>query len=99
MPLSVRRSVLVGCLVAGLLASAAPAVASAAEFPPGYTGFHTYAELTAELQAVAEAHPDIVSRFSIGTSYKGRELWAAKVSDNVGVDEDEPEVLFDGLHH
>ena len=47
---------------------------------------------------VAAAHPDIVSLFTVGTSFKGRPLWAAKVSDNVMADEDEPEVLFDGLH-
>ena len=29
----------------------------------------------------------------------GWSVWAAKVSDNVADDEDEPEVLFDGLHH
>ncbi len=37
--------------------------------------------------------------FSIGKSYKGRELWMAKVSDNVLVDEAEPEVMFDGAIH
>ena len=37
--------------------------------------------------------------FSIGKSYKGRELWMAKVSDNVATDEAEPEILFDGTHH
>jgi hypothetical protein len=26
-------------------------------------------------------------------------MWAVKISDNVGVDENEPEVLFDGLTH
>ena len=36
---------------------------------------------------------------SIGKSYQGRDIWAAKVSDNVAIDEDEPEVLFDWLHH
>ena len=66
---------------------------------PAGRRFHTYAEMTAEVAAVAAAHPDIVERFSIGTSYQGRQLWAAKVSDNVAVDEAEPEVLFDGLHH
>jgi hypothetical protein len=40
-----------------------------------------------------------VDLLSIGRSYRGRELWAAKVSDNVGTDEAEPEVLYDGLHH
>src|SRR5262249_3234894 len=42
---------------------------------------------------------DIVKLFSIGKSYQGRTLWAAKISDNVDVDENEPEVLLDGLHH
>ena len=37
--------------------------------------------------------------FSIGKSYQGRDIWAAKVSDNVAQDEDEPEVLIDALHH
>ena len=34
-----------------------------------------------------------------GRATTGRELWAAKISDNVAVDEDEPEVLFDGGTH
>ena len=72
---------------------------AASEFPVGYEDFHTYAEMVAEVTAVADAHPDIVQRFSIGTSYKGRELLAAKVSDNVATDENEPEVLYEGLHH
>jgi hypothetical protein len=80
-------------------ASAGIAIARAAEFPAGYEGFHTYAEMSADVAAVAAAHPDIVQRFSIGTSDRGRTLWAAKISDNVATDEAEPEVLFDGLHH
>ena len=55
--------------------------------------------MAAEVAAVAAAHPDIVSRFSIGKSYQGRDIWAVKISDNVGVDEAEPEVMFDGTHH
>ena len=73
--------------------------AAATEFPKGWEGYHSYTELTAEVAAVAAAHPDIVHLFSIGKSYKGRELWAVKVSDNVNVDENEPELLFDGTHH
>ena len=100
----IRRPAISSLLVAGLLAvvvgTAAPGgAARAAEFPAGYEGFHTYAEMTADVAAVAAAHPDIVSRFSIGTSDRGRTIWAAKVSDNVATDEAEPEVLFDGLHH
>ncbi len=63
------------------------------------TGYHTYAEIAALTKSVADAHPDIAQRFSIGKSYQGRELWAMKISDNVATDENEPEVLFDGGHH
>ena len=85
-------------LVATLLA-ALPASAAAADFPAGWEGFHTYAEVGADVAAVAAAHPAIVRRFSIGKSYEGRDLWAAKISDNVTVDENEPEVYFDGGTH
>ncbi len=81
-----------------LLVTAIP-TSAASEFPAGKEGYHSYAEVGADLAAVAAAHPDIVSRFSIGQSYKGRQLWAVKISDNVNVDEAEPEVLFDGGIH
>src|SRR5690349_11431760 len=86
-------------LAATLLASSAGDALAAGDFPPGWEAFHTYPELREELADVEAAHPDIVQRFSIGESYQGRQLWAAKISDNVATDEDEPEVLFDGLHH
>ena len=86
-------------LAAALLATVAGPALAGGEFPDGWKAFHTYDELAARVAAVEAAHPAIVDRFSIGESYKGRKLWAAKVSDNVALDEDEPEVLFDGLHH
>jgi carboxypeptidase T len=76
----------------------APSVTTT-EFPAGWQGFHTYAEMSAYVKKLADAYPAIVHRFSIGQSYQGRRLWAVKISDNVNVDENEPEVLFDGLHH
>jgi len=66
-------------------------------FPPADSAYHDYNEMVAELQQVARTHPDIFWLFPIGTSYEGRTIWAGKISDNVGVDEDEPEVLF--THH
>jgi hypothetical protein len=68
-------------------------------FPSADAGYHDYAEMNTEIQTIANANPSIVSRFSIGTSYEGRQIWAVKISDNVGTDESEPEVLFIGLHH
>ena len=95
-----RRSVpaAIAATLVVLLVASTTAVA-AADFPRGYTGYHTYAEVGAAAKAVADAHPAIASRFSIGKSYQGRELWAMKISDNVGTDENEPEVLYDGGHH
>jgi carboxypeptidase T len=75
-----------------------PAPANAA-FPAKDSRYHDYAEMVATIQAAQAAHPDIVQVQSIGKSYQGRDIWAVKVSDNVAVDELEPEVLFDGLHH
>jgi len=69
------------------------------DFPVTDADYHNYAEMVAEVQATAAAHPSIVKLFSIGASYEGRDLLAAKISDNVGQDEDEPEALFVGLYH
>jgi hypothetical protein len=69
-------------------------------FPGADANYHDYAEMSNEIVAVANAHPNIISpRFSIGNSYEGRAIWAVKISDNVATDENEPEVLFIGLHH
>lgn len=73
--------------------------AAAVDFPAYDSGYHTYPEMVAEIQAAQAAHPDIVRIHSIGKSYQGRDIWVAKVSDNVATDEAEPEVLFDSLHH
>lgn len=63
----------------------------AEDFPPTDEAYHNYAEMVTDIQQVAAAYPDLVYAFSIGQSYEGRELWAAKISDNVATDEDEPE--------
>lgn len=69
------------------------------DFPPGDEAYHNYAEMVAEIQLAQANYPAIVKLFSIGRSYEGRELWAAKISDHVASDEDEPEALFIGLYH
>jgi len=71
----------------------------AAGFPAADSAYHSYDEMAAETLAIAQANPTLVSRFSLGTSYEGREMWALKVSDNAGVDESEPEVLFTHNQH
>jgi carboxypeptidase T len=66
-------------------------------FPAADSNFHDYAEMVAELEQAAFDHPAILSLSSLGLAYEGRTLWVVKISDNVGTDEDEPEVLF--THH
>jgi carboxypeptidase D len=61
--------------------------------------YHTFAELTAELQSIAAAHPNICSLTSIGDSVQGRELWFMKISDNVDAEEDEPEFKYISSMH
>ncbi len=69
------------------------------DFPRGYRGYHTYAEMVAAVDQAVASNPAIISKFSLGTSYEGRQIWAVKISDNVGVDEAEPEVLLTHGQH
>jgi carboxypeptidase T len=65
-----------------------------------YGNFYTYAETVQELDNIHALYPAITTaKYSIGTTIEGRTIWAMKISDNPGVDEDEPEVAFDGVHH
>jgi carboxypeptidase T len=89
----------VAALIGFLATSAAPGAAAAPDFPANDARYHNYPEMVAEIHEVEAARPDIVDVFSIGKSARGRDIWAAKVSDNVATDEDEPEVLFDAVHH
>jgi len=59
----------------------------------------TYAELQAELQAVAEAHPEIVRIHNLGNSVQGRGIWILKITDNPGVEENEPEFKYTSSIH
>ena len=85
--------------VAGTVLSATPTRAAEPNFPSYDSRYHNYPEVEAAIDAAVAAHPTIIEKLSIGKSYQGRDIWAVKISDNVATDEDEPEILFDGLHH
>lgn len=72
---------------------------TAADFPPSDSDYHNFAEMQAELDALASAHPTTVRRFTIGTSYEGRPLEAVRISDDATDNLSEPGVFFIGLHH
>ena len=46
------------------------------------------------MQNLEAAHPNIVSLESIGRSVQKRDLWCMEISDNPGVDENEPEFKY-----
>jgi Zinc carboxypeptidase len=75
-----------------------------ATHPPDLGLYHTYAEMQAELEALAAAHPTRAQLMSIGHGWelsgeKQRQIWALKISDNARTDEGEPEIIFVGTHH
>ncbi|HSG99167.1 MAG TPA: M14 family metallopeptidase, partial [candidate division Zixibacteria bacterium] len=68
--------------------------------PATMGGFETYSEIVAHLDLTSGLHSSIVTgKFSIGTTLEGNDIWAIKISDNPGFDEDEPEVLLTSLTH
>jgi len=44
-------------------------------------------------------YPDICKRYDLGLSVEGRSLWALRISDNVLVEEDEPEFKYISTMH
>src|ERR687892_494442 len=94
------RASVAGLMLALLISGLLPVRAGAAtSMPAGYDVYHTYAEMVDFIDSTVADHPAIARKFSIGKSYEGRNIWALKISDSVAEDEDEPEVLFDGLIH
>ena len=62
---------------------------------PDYTSF------VADMQGLEDDHPDIAKLENLGSTFRGNDIWAIKISDNAQSNEDEEEnkVLFIGLHH
>lgn len=61
--------------------------------------YHTYASLTADLQAYAGAHSSICRLASVGTSVQGRTIWGLLVTDQPDIEEAEPEIKYVGAIH
>ena len=69
------------------------------QFPIQDEGYHNYQEMVAEIRQAEQDHPEIVQLSTIGLSIEGRDIHAVKISDNVSMDEAEPEVLLFALTH
>jgi len=86
-------------LIAGLYFVITNSICDPGPTDPTAGLYHTYAELETELNQLASDYPAISSVSSIGKSLEQRDLWAIKISDNVGQDEEEPVVVLLGAHH
>jgi hypothetical protein len=77
------------------------AVTTPANFALGsYGGYFTFAELQAILDQMRSLYPNLISaKSSIGTSIEGRPVFMIKISDNPDIDEAEPEMFFNAVHH
>jgi len=64
------------------------------------SGHCTFDEMITHLDNMVTKYPNLITaKESIGTSIEGKPLYMVKISDNPGVNETEPEVLYTALHH
>jgi murein tripeptide amidase MpaA len=70
-------------------------------FAFGSMGGHcTYSEMVTHIDNMSNLFPNLITvKESIGQSIEGRDLWMLKISDNPNENEDEPQVLYTGVHH
>ncbi len=61
--------------------------------------YHTFEELTTEMQQLIQQYPEICWLESIGKSLRGKDLWIMKITDNVTIEEYEPEFKYISSMH
>lgn len=65
-----------------------------------YGGFYTYAQMQTILDQMRALYPNLISaKTSIGNTIENRAVYMVKISDNPDVDENEPEMFLNAVHH
>ncbi|MGC9362231.1 MAG: M14 family zinc carboxypeptidase, partial [Candidatus Syntrophosphaera sp.] len=64
-----------------------------------WDSYPTYDAYVAMMNSFAAEHPDLCQIVNAGTTVDGRSILIARISDNVGTHEMEPEVLFTSTMH
>lgn len=65
-----------------------------------YGGYYTFQEMQQRIDSLVNHYPGLVQKIILPTTtLQGRPLIVVKISDNVAVDETEPEAFYTGLHH
>ncbi len=63
-------------------------------------GYLTYAEVVAKLDSMRLQYPQFISaKFSIGTTYESRTIWAVRITNGPNAPTGRPEVLYHALIH
>ncbi len=63
-------------------------------------GYMTYAEVVSKLDSMRMWYPQFISsKFSIGTTYEGRTMWAVRVTKGPDAPTGRPEVMYHALIH
>ena len=84
---------------AGLSSQATSENSVMAAWDTTWDAYPKYSEYTSKMQYFASTYPNICSLQSIGTTTSGRELWVLKISDNVSINEGEPEFFYTSTMH
>jgi len=79
--------------ISGLLAALVGAASVSADT---WTDYSEIGPTFADYEAL---YPDLCKRYDLGLSVEGRHLWALRISDNVSVEEDEPEFKYISTMH
>ena len=79
--------------------SANPAAAAPAAWDTTWDAYPTYTEYVAKMNYYATTYPNLCSLQSIGTTVSGRQLLVLKITDNVSVNEGEPEFFYTSSMH
>ncbi|NLW18905.1 MAG: zinc carboxypeptidase [Candidatus Cloacimonetes bacterium] len=64
-----------------------------------WDAYPTYDAYVSMMNSFAANYPHLCKIYNVGTTVSGRSILIAKISDNVNVDENEPEVLFTSTMH
>ena len=67
--------------------------------PELFASYRSYDQVMAAIQKIVTDHPELASIETYGSSENGRPLTALKISDNVAIDEDEPEIMLTSGTH
>ena len=75
------------------------ALAAPAAWDTTWDAYPLYTEYVAKMNYYASTYPNLCTLQSIGTTVSGRELLVLKISDNVSVNEGEPEFFYTSSMH